>query len=126
MSSGISGRSDIPGVVTPRSYIALGIAKAAVAIYLVVFSGALPSVQGATSWIGWAASQAGPAPFGGQPYCNYQETLKDIQMALIGNGSNYISSVQCLAVEEGLDGCPFDTTPPNRHRYSATASDVTK
>src|SRR5690348_2285645 len=94
-------------------------------IYLLASSVLISAVYADVSWTG-GVSQVGPVVFGGPPYCTYQVTLGNVEMVLTLDQSAYTSSVQGLSIEEGLNGCPLGTTPPNLHHYSATAANVTR
>jgi hypothetical protein len=77
------------------------------------------------SWTG-TVGLVGPIPFGGAPYCNYQVSLQNLQMVLTLSANSYSSSVQCLVVEESLNGCPHPPNPPNTHHYTAASANITK
>ncbi len=101
--------------------------SALLSLGLFAFAGSLSisSTQADISWNG-SAGNIGPIPFGGFPYCNYQVTLQNVQMALTSTANGYSSSVQFIAVEQSLNGCQFPPTPPNGHHYSANGANITK
>jgi hypothetical protein len=87
----------------------------------VSFSSSLADI----TWNGSVAS-VGPIQFGGSPYCNYQVTLQNLQMVLSQTGNAYSSTVQCLVVEESLNGCPFPPNAPSLHHYTASGAGIIK
>ena len=74
-----------------------------------------------------ALATTATVPFGGDGFCKYDMTLKDvaIEIELRPNGDVARATVRDLAVEKALDGCPYAPMDPSIQDFTLKSHAVT-
>lgn len=93
---------------------------------------AAPPDASSRTWRGTLATTA-TTDFGGDPYCAYRVTLRQlaVELSAMPNGKIVSASVTAEAVEEAVPPCPYAPTPANDHgwelaSWTVLASGVTR
>lgn len=86
----------------------------------------LTPVETSSMFVGTLATTE-TVPFGGDGFCKYDITLRDVSMEieLLATGDVGQAAVRDLAVERALEGCPYAPAEPSIQEFTVKSAAVT-